>query len=130
MPTAETKFTLLSYRTGILFFTFRFYFFILLWFYYNYFILLFSSFHLLFFFFCLISMFDWFSLFSLSYCTLISLPSLYSYSNNTLPLIFYFLFFLFRSYIPFHINVFTIPTQHTFLVLVHFTIFLSLLLCG
>ena len=104
MPTTETKFILLSYRICILFFTFL----LLLLFI----IILFLFVFLLFSFLC----FVWFhcltgSLFSLSYCILVSLPLFHLYSKNTLLFIFCSLFFTFRSYISCYITVVPSPTS-------------------
>ena len=97
--TTETKFTSLSYRTCILFLTFYLYFYILLLLFLVIILLFyFSSFHVVCFV-CFISLFDCFLLFTLSYCILISLPSLHLQYYNTLLLAFYVLLFLFRSYI-------------------------------
>ena len=72
----------------------------------------FSSFHL-FIYFCLFLLFELFYLFSLSYCILIFLLSLHSthIPNNTLLLVFYFLFFLFKLYISNHIYCYS--SSHT-----------------
>ena len=99
MRTADTNFTLLAFRTCILFIFCYFYFL-----FYIYFLFFFLSFLFLFFpfrvclfvclfFLSLTQLFNWFSLFSLSYCILIFHLSLHLYSNNTLLLVFYFLFF-------------------------------------
>ena len=115
----ETNFTSLPFRTSFFLFLSCFVFIFLIIFIFFYF----SYFHSLFFgFVSLIALFDWFSLLSPSYCILIFHLSLHLYSNNTLILIFYFLFFLFRLYISNHIIVIPNPTQHPTLLLIHFTI--------
>ena len=100
--TTETKFTLLPYRTCIL------YYFLFLFFCY-YFIFYFYFFHLVF-----IVLFVWFQYLNGFLCSPFHIAFwflfLHLYSNNTLLLVFYFLFFLFRSYISCHIIVVPIPT--------------------
>ena len=102
----ETNVTLLSLRAGILLFMCIII--ILSLFHHFYFISIFyiSSLCLVFLtlFLCLIALFDWFSLFYL-YCILIFILSLHSFTNNTLLLIMYLLFWLSKSYISCHIIV-------------------------
>ena len=81
------------------------------------------SFHL--FFIYLFCLFVLFCLFSPSYCISVFFFHFIHIPSSSLLLVFYFLFFLFRLYISYHINVIPNPTQHPSLVPIHFAIFLS-----
>ena len=107
----KTIFTFLAFRTCIFFcyFYFFFYFFFLLIIFY--------------WFVCTISLFNWFSLFSLSYCILMFLLSLHKFSKNILLLVFTF-YSLFRLCISYHSLVIPNPTQQPPPIWIHFATFL------
>ena len=82
-----------------------------------------SFFCLVFLFICLISLFDWFSLFSLSYYIFIFLLSLHSYSNNTLLLVFsFYSFYSHYMFLVYSHTTVSIPRLYVFIILLLFQI--------